>query len=630
MTDKPNLTRVWAKTAPGGNVVDPDTVTAGKFAAGWQAEVPPFEYFNFIQKQVTEGLAHINEQGIAVWDDVTTYPVGGLAKGSDGNVYKALVSQSGNDPVSDSGTNWVDELNNSVIRKVLVSQLPEPSTEGFQALVSGVSYIYKSGAWVPAFGYAVPQSYGGSASSGIDNSSAINLALIDNRKVYLTEGVWEIASALRIPSNTTLEFHPNATLKIQDGASSYLITNDDLVNGNENIMVIGNGATINGNKAGGQTRNYTAPADNRASYWGFGMWFVKVENLVVDNFYVLETESWGVAYWAVNHGYFGNIRFRQTTDGGRNGDGVTGVGSNLLIENISGYTNDDMVYVGSGGGTLQGYDMGMADLEFVENIIVRNIRPQVRDGFASLRAVRISGRSPEGSGTPGRVFGVTLENIRGHTSQSIIDIANYWEDTAPGLSLYKVNIKDVERTSFPSDVQLYYPHISIDDCVISNLSISDWRAFESSEIPDFLTNGSNGRITNFTLNNCRFIDEIPSGGERVLVKDEGEIGLILYSNCSGVRRNIPAGVADGRLYFKTNTIAPKTLLRFSSSHVSRDYASAAGNPPNSPFDCVPGASLSVSGTSDVANKGNLSPEGGDVIVDRVDFVLQTWNGSAWA
>ena len=109
MTDKPNLTRVWAKTAPGGNVVDPDTVTAGKFAAGWQAEVPPFEYFNFIQKQITEGLAHINEQGIAVWDDVTTYPIGGLAKGSDGNVYKALVSQNDNDPVSDGGTNWDKE-----------------------------------------------------------------------------------------------------------------------------------------------------------------------------------------------------------------------------------------------------------------------------------------------------------------------------------------------------------------------------------------------------------------------------------------------------------------------------------------------------------------------------------------
>jgi len=125
MTDKPNLTRVWAGTAPGGNVVDPDTVTAGKFAAGWQAEVPPFEYFNFIQKQVTEGLAHINEQGIAVWDDVTTYPVGGLAKGSDGNVYKALVSQNDNNPVSDSGTNWVDWELSKVFRTPTVASLKD-------------------------------------------------------------------------------------------------------------------------------------------------------------------------------------------------------------------------------------------------------------------------------------------------------------------------------------------------------------------------------------------------------------------------------------------------------------------------------------------------------------------------
>ena len=134
MTDKPNLTRVWAGTAPGGNVVDPDTVTAGKFAAGWQAEVPPFEYFNFIQKQITEGLAHINEQGIAVWDSLTTYPVGGLAKGSDGNVYKALLSQNNNDPVSDSGTNWVDELNNRVIRVTSIAAM--------QAYSAPVGYVF--------------------------------------------------------------------------------------------------------------------------------------------------------------------------------------------------------------------------------------------------------------------------------------------------------------------------------------------------------------------------------------------------------------------------------------------------------------------------------------------------------
>lgn len=107
-TQKPDLTRVWANTAPPANVVDPDVTTPGKVTAGWQAEVPPFEHFNFLQKWFTQGLAHFNEQGIGVWDTDTTYPVNGMAKGSDGNIYKALVEQNGNDPVSDtSGTNWI-------------------------------------------------------------------------------------------------------------------------------------------------------------------------------------------------------------------------------------------------------------------------------------------------------------------------------------------------------------------------------------------------------------------------------------------------------------------------------------------------------------------------------------------
>lgn len=105
-TLKPDLTRVWANGAPPANVVDPDTTTPGKVLSGWQAEVPPFEHFNFLQKWFTQGLAHANEQGIMIWDTDTTYPVDGLVKGSDGELYRAVLEQSGNDPVSDDGTNW--------------------------------------------------------------------------------------------------------------------------------------------------------------------------------------------------------------------------------------------------------------------------------------------------------------------------------------------------------------------------------------------------------------------------------------------------------------------------------------------------------------------------------------------
>jgi len=141
MTDKPDLTRVWAVDAPSGNIIDPSATTPDKFSDGWTAEVPPFEHFNFIQKFQTQGLAHINEQGIAVWDSVTTYPIGGLAKGSDGNVYKALTSQDDNDPVSDDGTNWVDwEVTNRVIRVTSIA-------DGMAGVVGANNSIYEVTGW---------------------------------------------------------------------------------------------------------------------------------------------------------------------------------------------------------------------------------------------------------------------------------------------------------------------------------------------------------------------------------------------------------------------------------------------------------------------------------------------------
>ena len=109
-TPKPNLNRVWAGGAPPSNVIDPDSTTPGKFAAGWLAEVPPFEHFNFLQQLFTQGLAHNNEQGINEWDISTSYPVGALVKASDSLIYKCVIAGTGNDPVGDI-VNWEDATN---------------------------------------------------------------------------------------------------------------------------------------------------------------------------------------------------------------------------------------------------------------------------------------------------------------------------------------------------------------------------------------------------------------------------------------------------------------------------------------------------------------------------------------
>lgn len=464
--------------------------------------------------------------------------------------------------------------------------------------------------------------YGGRSLTGFSIAGITNRAIQAATHVYINFGTREVDSAIRIRSNRTLEFHPLSELKLQDGASDYLVTNDDLVNGNINIRIIGNGATINGNKAGGQVRNYTAPADDRSSYWGFGFWLARVTNLEVRDFYVFETEAWGVAYWSVDNAYFGNIEFSQETAGGSNGDGVTGVGSNILIENIFGYTNDDMVAIATGGGTLGGNDMGMPQLEEIRNITIQNIKPQVKNGSATWRAVRATGRSPDGGTTPAHIFGLTIKNIRGYTRQSIVDIANYWPED-PGFFIHKLVLENVEREYYPTDVDTSYAHITIGEVNIQDMTIRDWRAFDVSEIPDFCTIGPNGQIGRLKLEGCEFIDEVPSV-EKALIKDEGTVTTVLINNCTGLRRNVPGSVANGRLYFKTNTTSPRTNVRFSSSYVARNY-----NNNNAPIDGVTGAALAVSGTSDITRKASLTPIDGDVIVDNLTFTLQTWNGSSW-
>jgi hypothetical protein len=91
----------WAQ-GPGGT--DPGDI---KTELGWVAEKPPYQYFNWWQSRVDDMLAHYEEQGVADWDTGTAYLIGGLAMGSDALIYRAVQANTGIDPTSDGGTNWL-------------------------------------------------------------------------------------------------------------------------------------------------------------------------------------------------------------------------------------------------------------------------------------------------------------------------------------------------------------------------------------------------------------------------------------------------------------------------------------------------------------------------------------------
>ena len=95
ITKPDTLNVVWADQ---GMKIKPED---SKILRGWVEEIPPLQFFNWLDSRQDQALAHINQHGIPVWDAVTEYQAGkSYVQGSDGTVYKCLSTNFGYDPIS--------------------------------------------------------------------------------------------------------------------------------------------------------------------------------------------------------------------------------------------------------------------------------------------------------------------------------------------------------------------------------------------------------------------------------------------------------------------------------------------------------------------------------------------------
>ncbi len=100
MSNKPDMSKAWADF---GTAVEPNDT---KKDQGWVAEKPPFQTFNWWQNRADHFMQHSNIEGIPVWDAVTIYVTGSIAKGSDGELYKALAASVNKNPVGNTTGEW--------------------------------------------------------------------------------------------------------------------------------------------------------------------------------------------------------------------------------------------------------------------------------------------------------------------------------------------------------------------------------------------------------------------------------------------------------------------------------------------------------------------------------------------
>jgi len=102
ITKPDTLNVVWADQ---GMKIKPED---SKILRGWIEEVPPLQFFNWLDSRQDQALAHINQHGIPVWDAVTEYQANkSYVQGSDGVIYKCIATNFGYDPISNPSY-WVE------------------------------------------------------------------------------------------------------------------------------------------------------------------------------------------------------------------------------------------------------------------------------------------------------------------------------------------------------------------------------------------------------------------------------------------------------------------------------------------------------------------------------------------
>lgn len=103
---KPDFSYVWAS---GGAIVAPSNV---KIQTGWTAEVPPFQWENFLQNRQDDAILHLFQKGISVWSATenyyfTTSGERSYVQGSDGKIYVAVADSLNQNPTTDAtDTYW--------------------------------------------------------------------------------------------------------------------------------------------------------------------------------------------------------------------------------------------------------------------------------------------------------------------------------------------------------------------------------------------------------------------------------------------------------------------------------------------------------------------------------------------
>lgn len=110
MTEISKPTGLNIQWASAGDILDPGDT---KYQTGWEVEIPPRQWENYIQNKQDKFIAHANQHGVVVWDNETEYQTDKsyVQGATNGIVYRCVLTHGGTpataeDPEADVGNTY--------------------------------------------------------------------------------------------------------------------------------------------------------------------------------------------------------------------------------------------------------------------------------------------------------------------------------------------------------------------------------------------------------------------------------------------------------------------------------------------------------------------------------------------
>ncbi|MCL4694635.1 MAG: endopolygalacturonase [Candidatus Hydrogenedentes bacterium] len=309
--------------------------------------------------------------------------------------------------------------------------------------------------------YAVSVTEFGAVGNGVaDDAPAIQRALDSpSAVVTIPEGTYIIGDTLLLDSGKTLYAHPDAVLRMADGAAKdvhdFLITNRSHDTGNAHISLVG------GIWDGNNEHNARGSDGDPNACTGVAINFVNVSHLEIRDLTVRNPDSFSIRLGEVRHFAVENIQFdHPVSRPNQDGVHVGGFSEHGVLRNLRALTpnttNDDMVALNADDDVERCLNLGMTRGP-IRNIQVDGVYAESVYTFVRL----LSETQP--------VENITIRNIKGGCRMYAINMNNWRFDKSKG-AIRNVRVDDVEVTKAgpDNDRPLIIIQLQVQDLVIRN------------------------------------------------------------------------------------------------------------------------------------------------------------------